>query len=134
MKRDDNMTAEHKKVKTGDRIRQFLSDNGLKQRDIIEAAGPIMKVYGIKLTKGDLSQYIHNKSEPQQNKLFILAKAMNVSESWLMGFDVPMQRLDIDNFQKIDISNALDGNADLVYKGIDIDKHYIEIFKRIISG
>lgn len=134
MKRDDNMTAEHKKVKTGDRIRQFLSDNGLKQRDIIEAADPIMKAYGIKLTKGDLSQYIHNKSEPQQNKLFILAKAMNVSESWLMGFDVPMQRLDIDKFQKIDISNALDGNADLVYKGIDIDKHYIEIFKRIISG
>lgn len=128
------MTAEHKKVKTGDRIRQFLSDNGLKQRDIIEAADPIMKAYGIKLTKGDLSQYIHNKSEPQQNKLFILAKAMNVSESWLMGFDVPMQRLDIDKFQKIDISNALDGNADLVYKGIDIDKHYIEIFKRIISG
>ena len=44
------------------------------------------------MNKSDISQYVSGKVEPNQNKLFILGQALNVNESWLMGFDVPMDR------------------------------------------
>jgi transcriptional regulator with XRE-family HTH domain len=39
-----------------------------------------------------LSQYCHGKVAPSQQKLFLLAAALNVNEAWLMGYDVPRQR------------------------------------------
>ena len=44
------------------------------------------------MNKSDISQYVSGKVEPSQEKLVILSMALNVSESWLMGFDVPMER------------------------------------------
>ena len=46
----------------------------------------------VKMNKSDISQYCSGKTEPNQEKLFILGNALNVSEAWLMGFDVPMER------------------------------------------
>lgn len=40
--------------------------------------------------RNDISQYVSGKVEPSQWKLTILAKALNVSEVWLMGYDVPI--------------------------------------------
>lgn len=42
--------------------------------------------------KSDISQYVSGKVEPGQDKLTILGLALNVSEAWLMGYDVPMAR------------------------------------------
>jgi transcriptional regulator with XRE-family HTH domain len=39
-----------------------------------------------------MSQYCNGKVKPKQNKLFLLAAALNVSEAWLMGHDVPRTR------------------------------------------
>ena len=44
------------------------------------------------MNKSDISQYVSGKVEPNQDKLYVLAKALNVSEAWLMGYDVPMER------------------------------------------
>ena len=44
------------------------------------------------MNKSDLSQYFSVKFEPSQDKLVILSIALNVSEAWLIGFDVPTQR------------------------------------------
>lgn len=65
---------------------------GLKQSDILDAAKPFCQKYNIKLNKSDLSQFVNGKVEPGQWKLTILGLALNVSESWLMGLDVPMER------------------------------------------
>ena len=70
-----------------------MSDLNLKQVDILNLAAPYSKKYGIKLNKNDLSQYVSGKVEPGQNKLYILGLALNVNEAWLMGFDVPMERM-----------------------------------------
>ena len=45
------------------------------------------------MNKSDISQYCSGKVEPNQEKLFILGNALNVNEAWLMGFDVPMERV-----------------------------------------
>lgn len=39
-----------------------------------------------------MSQYVSGRTEPGQDKLTILGLALNVSEAWLMGYDVPMER------------------------------------------
>lgn len=44
------------------------------------------------MNKSDLSQYCSGKTEPNQDKLYVLGAALNVNEAWLMGFDVPMER------------------------------------------
>lgn len=44
------------------------------------------------MNKSDISQYVSGKVEPSQDKLVILSMALNVSEAWLTGFNVPAQR------------------------------------------
>lgn len=81
-----------KKHTTSDRLKQIMTERNLKQIDILNMASPYCKKYEIKLNKNDLSQYVSGKVEPGQNKLYILGLALNVSEAWLMGFDVPMDK------------------------------------------
>lgn len=79
------------KMTTGKRLRQIMSDKGLKQVDILRMCQPYCEKYGIKLAKNDLSQYINDKVQPGQDKLSILGMALDVSEVWLMGYDVPAE-------------------------------------------
>ena len=44
------------------------------------------------LNQSALSQYISGKITPRQNAIDELSKVLNVSEPWLMGYDVPMKR------------------------------------------
>ena len=46
------------------------------------------------MNKSDISQYVSGKVEPSQDKLVVLGMALDVTESWLMGFDVPAERKD----------------------------------------
>lgn len=69
-----------------------MEERNLKQIDILKLAEPFCKKYRIKLNKSDLSQFVNGKVVPGQWKLTILALALNVSEVWLMGHDVPMER------------------------------------------
>ena len=51
--------------------------------------------YLCKLTgipKSALSQYISGAFEPKQDRIYLISKTLNVSEAWLMGYDVPMER------------------------------------------
>lgn len=81
-----------KKATTAMRLHQLMSDRNLHQVDILELAKPFCRQYDVKLNKNDLSQYCSGKVEPRQDKLTILGLALNVSEAWLMGYDVPMDR------------------------------------------
>lgn len=80
------------KYTTSDRLKQLMESRGLKQADIIRAVQPYCKKYGVKFGKSILSQYIAGRVEPRQVKLSILGQALGVSEAWLMGYDVPMER------------------------------------------
>lgn len=55
-----------------------------------------------KISTGSLSQYMNNKISPKQDRIFIMAKALSVSEAWLMGYDVPMDRQEV---KKVDYTN-----------------------------
>lgn len=81
-----------KEYSTSQRLKQVMDMRGFRQVDILEAAEPYCKKYGVKLGKNALSQYVSGKVEPNQERLTILGLALGVSEAWLLGYDVPMER------------------------------------------
>lgn len=81
-----------KKENTASRLAQIMSERNLRQIDILNRTLPYCQQFGVKMNKSDISQYCSGKTEPNQDKLFILGKALDVSEAWLMGYDVPMER------------------------------------------
>ena len=81
-----------KKVNTSIRLKQVMSESHLRQVDILERTLPLCAKYDVKMNKSDISQYVSGKVEPNQDKLFVLSLALNVSEGWLMGYDVPKSR------------------------------------------
>lgn len=76
------------KVTTSDRLKEIMVTRGLRQVDILELCKPYSERFGVKICKNDLSQYVSGKVKPGQDKLSLLAMALNVKEIWLMGYDV----------------------------------------------
>lgn len=85
---------------TAMRLKTIMEQRNLRQINILELTRPYCEKYSVKMNKSDISQYISGKVEPSQEKLVILSMALNVSESWLMGFDVPMERGSTSKCQK----------------------------------
>lgn len=80
------------------RLKRIMNERRLKQVDILRMCEPYCKKYNMKLTKSDLSQFVNGKVQPGQWKITILSLALNVSEAWLMGYDVPIAREIADQF------------------------------------
>ena len=74
------------------RLQQILSERNLKQADVLRLAEPYCREYRQKLGRSDLSQFVSGKVIPGQWKLTLIALALNISEAWLMGYDVPQER------------------------------------------
>lgn len=100
---------------TSERLKEIMDKRNLKQVDILEAAKPYCAKYGVKLGRNDLSQYVSGKVTPSQKKLSILGMALNVSETWLMGFDVPTEKS----------APVSEGALS------DLEKEYLELFRLI---
>lgn len=79
---------------TSVRLKQLMAERHLKQIDIVNLCKPYCQQYNVKLNKSDLSQFVSGKVEPGQWKLTVLGLALDVSEAWLMGLDVPRERQD----------------------------------------
>lgn len=105
-----------KRENTSIRLKQLMQERSLKQVDILEMTKPYCAKYDVKMNKSDLSQYVSGKVEPNQDKLFVLSRALRVNEAWLMGFDVEKEKefsgkeasKDIDLIQKFSLLNKRD--------------------------
>ena len=75
--------SDEKKEACSKRISKALSIRNMKQTDLCNITG---------IPKSAISQYISGAFEPKQDRIFLIANALDVSEAWLMGFDVPMER------------------------------------------
>lgn len=121
---------------TGSRLKQIMRENHLKQVDILTKTKHLESELGTKITKADLSQYVNDKVEPGQDKLYVLAKALDVSEAWLMGYEVPRERM-TDELRNAYVHN---NRAEAIAAHIDDDVseedmeeiiNYIEYRKRL---
>lgn len=67
------------------RIAEALRVKGMKQYELCKLAN---------VPKSSLSLYLSGAYEPKQDRVYDMARALNVNEAWLMGYDVPMDRQD----------------------------------------
>lgn len=65
------------------RLRTALNENGMKPIDLSKKT---------KISKSSISDWLSGKYEAKQDKVFMLAEALDVDEAWLMGLDVPMRK------------------------------------------
>lgn len=66
-----------------DRLRKAMNIRGIKQIDLVNKTG---------IDKSLISNYLSGKYKAKSDKLHKLAIALNVSEGWLMGYDVDIDR------------------------------------------
>jgi transcriptional regulator with XRE-family HTH domain len=66
-----------------DRLSEALARKGWKAVDLVERTG---------VPKGAVSYYLAGKSKPKSDRLYLIGQALDVSEAWLLGYDVPMTR------------------------------------------
>ena len=78
---------------TSERLKQLMSERNIRQVDILEKSKPFQKQLGVKMGRSALSQYVTGKSKPDDKKLYLLSKTLDVSEAWLMGYDVDIKRI-----------------------------------------
>lgn len=123
-----------KKSNTADRLNQIMNKNNLRQVDILEKCKPYCEKYQIRLGRNDLSQYVSGKVEPGQEKLSILAKALNVTESWLMGLDVPMEEeFSVDSLINTRIKE-LNMSIEEVAKQADVPLNWLKNINTFVPG
>lgn len=67
----------------GNRLQTALNNSNMKQVDLVEKTG---------LDKTLINKYLAGIMKAKQDKLTILAEALNVNEVWLMGYDIPKDR------------------------------------------
>ena len=68
------------------RLKQAMDAKDMKAVDLCNKTG---------IPKGAISYYLNGRSEPKADRLYIIAKALEVSEAWLLGYDVQMERTSV---------------------------------------
>ena len=95
----------------GKRIEKALAIRNMKQSELCKLAD---------VPKSSLCLYLKGAYEPKQDRIFKMANVLNVSESWLMGYDVPMEGEDFPAPPEPMLT--------------DSEKIMLELFRRIPEG
>ncbi|ATH60417.1 transcriptional regulator [Staphylococcus nepalensis] len=67
-----------------DRLKFAMQNKNLNQSELSKLTG---------IGRNSISDYLKGKYEAKQDKIYILAKYLNVNEAWLMGYDVSKERV-----------------------------------------
>ena len=73
------------KKDTSTRLQELMDIKNINQVDLCQRTG---------IPKSSMSMYLSGEKSPRQNRLSQIAEKFNISEAWLMGYDVPMERTD----------------------------------------
>lgn len=77
------MSSYEKVAEVRDRLREALEIRNMKPAELAEQSG---------INKPSISCYLAGKYEPKQTALYNMGRALDVSEMWIAGYDVPMER------------------------------------------
>lgn len=94
------------KYERKNRIEQALNIRNMKQIELSEKTG---------IKKASINGWVKQNWQPRQKSLYIMAQALDVSEMWLAGYDVPMERPveQIKNDELVQLINEIRKNKDL---------------------
>lgn len=80
------------KAELKDRLKEALSLRNMKPIELSEKTG---------IPKSAISQYMSGYAKPKSDRIYLLAKALHVTEAWLIGYDVDMEK----EFLTIEVAN-----------------------------
>ncbi len=63
------------------RLNKALTIRNISQVELSKSTG---------IPKSSISQYLSGYSKPKSDRIYLIANALNISEAWLIGYDVPM--------------------------------------------
>lgn len=66
-----------------DRLKQAMRMRNMKATDLANSTG---------IPKSSISYYVSGAYEPKSDRIYLMAKALDVSEAWLLGYDVSAER------------------------------------------
>lgn len=78
-----------------DRLKEALIYRKMSAAELARQSG---------IDKGSISNYLKGKFVPKQNAIGSMARALGISPAWLMGYDVPIEK------EEIDLSKLNEGN------------------------
>lgn len=65
------------------RLKKAMDAKNMKAVDLCERTG---------IPKGAVSYYLNGRSVPKADRLYLICKALDVAEAWLLGYDVAPAR------------------------------------------
>ena len=71
------------KYERKNRLAEALKIRGMKQVELVEKTG---------IKKSSINNWLAQRWQPKQDAVLKMARALDVSEMWLAGYDVPMER------------------------------------------
>lgn len=83
--------------KFSNRLQKAMQIRNIKASELSEKAN---------IPKSAISQYLSGLYEAKQKSIFKLANVLDVSEGWLMGYDVPMER-NLDTYKIDKLGNSV---------------------------
>jgi transcriptional regulator with XRE-family HTH domain len=67
---------------TGSRIKEAMNKRNIKASEICKATG---------ISPSNMSHYISGSYSPKRRNIYLIAKFLQVSPVWLIGYDCPME-------------------------------------------
>lgn len=121
---------EEKSAELKDRLAEAIEAAGMRPVELAEKTG---------IPKSMLSYYLNGKTKPKADRVYIIAKALDVSEAWLIGFDVPRYRTDAQkkNDHLADMVVLMRENNkfyDLALKLSTMEDEQLDLIDKLVSG
>ena len=112
------------------RLREALQIRNMKAVELEEKAG---------VPRSAISFYLAGKTKPKADRLHIIAKALDVSEVWLLGYDVPMNKTEDqkknDQLAELIVKMRKSKNYfDVVAKLSEVDEDRLDLIDKLIDG
>lgn len=84
------MINSEKVAKLQDRLDKALTTRKMKAIELADRLG---------ITRGTISYYLSGKSHPKSDRLKLICEILDVSETWMLGYNVPMERTSVEDTQ-----------------------------------
>lgn len=120
-----------------DRLRKALQVRDMKPIELSEKT---------KIPKSAISQYMSGYTNPKQDRIHLICKALNINEAWLLGYDAPFERTvsepELTAKDEKDIAKRLEAALEdlenqqeaLMFSGEPLDDHTRELLKASLEN
>lgn len=112
-----------------DRLKSAMNSKGIKAIELCEKTG---------IPSSAMSYYLNGRMEPKSDRLYIIAKALDVSEAWLLGYSVAQERTpdQKDNDELADLAERIKKDRDfrkLMFAINHLNPSQVDLIRNLVS-